>query len=98
LATRSEIPRTTNTGAAILGRLLQPHKAGFSPEAARDILAMTFRPRDRRRVDALSAKAREGTLSAAERAELEEYLRVADLLAMLKAKARLSLRDDGAAR
>ncbi|MBV8076429.1 MAG: hypothetical protein JO284_08530 [Planctomycetaceae bacterium] len=42
-----------------------------------------------------SAKAQEGTLTKAERAELEEYLRVSDLLALLQSKARLSLKKAG---
>jgi hypothetical protein len=43
-------------------------------------------------VDQLSAKAQTAVLRPEERAELEEYLRIADLLAMLKSKARLSLK------
>jgi len=40
----------------------------------------------------LSAKASAGTLTAAEGAELDEYLRVADLLALMQSKARRSLK------
>jgi hypothetical protein len=39
----------------------------------------------------LSDKAQQGTLTAAERGELEDYLDVDDLLMMLQAKARASL-------
>ena len=40
----------------------------------------------------LSAKAQTGTLKKKEREELTEYLRVADLLAVLQSKARRSLK------
>ena len=54
-----------------------------------------FDAEDRRRVDELSAKAREGTLSEAERAEMEEYVRVDRELGVLQSKARLSLKRAG---
>jgi hypothetical protein len=94
MASRSSTSKSVNTGTAILGRLVEPAEATFSPEAARWILQLQFPQDDRDRVDGLSAKAREGTLSPAERTELEEYIRVADLLAMLKSKARLSLKNE----
>jgi hypothetical protein len=39
----------------------------------------------------LSANAAHGTISADDRDELEEYLRVADLLAVIQSKARRTL-------
>jgi len=82
----------TTTGAAILGRLIGPDRPTLSPDAARSILALTFDPEDRRRVLELSAKNQEGSLTAQERAELEEYLRADDFLSLLQSKARLSLK------
>jgi hypothetical protein len=70
-------------------------EANVSPKAARSILKLKFQPGDQERVDQLSAKARDGTLTLQERAELEEYIRTADLLAMIKSKARLSLKRAG---
>lgn len=87
--------RKTNTAAKILGRLIMPQKSQLSPDAARSILELKFQPADQVQVDRLSAKAQEGSLTPAERAELEEYIRVADLLAMLKSKARQSLKKAG---
>jgi putative heme iron utilization protein len=87
--------RKTSTAAKILGRLIMPKKSRLSPDAARSILELRFQSADQVKVDRLSAKAREGSLTPAERAELEEYIRVADLLAMLKSKARLSLKKAG---
>ena len=43
-------------------------------------------------MEALSLKAQQGTLTSKERADLEEYVRVSDLLAILQSKARTSLR------
>ena len=96
MASKAARPGVSSTAAAILGRLIGPEEPDLSPEAARSLLKLKFRPEDQERVDILSAKAREGTLAPAERAELEEYLRVADMLAILKSKARLSLKRDTA--
>jgi hypothetical protein len=90
-------PGRTDTAAMILGRLIMPKRTGLSPEAAQSILRLDFHSADKRRVDFLSAKAQEGTLTSKERAELEDYIRVADLLAMLQSKARLSLKKAGLA-
>jgi hypothetical protein len=87
--------RRPNTAAMILERLIKPDEADFSPEAAHSILRMEFQAVDQERVNLLSSKAQEGTLTTRERAELEDYIRVADLLAMLQSKARLSLKNAG---
>jgi hypothetical protein len=43
----------------------------------------------------LSAKAREGTLSAAEQMEINNYERVGHVLSLMKSKARRSLKNRG---
>jgi len=48
-----------------------------------------------RRVRALSEKARKGTLLPAEQAELDEFIRVADLLTVLHSRARQALKHAG---
>ncbi len=80
------------TAPAIWGRIVKPDQANFTPELARAILKLDFDPEDHRRVDELSAKAQKGTLTPEERAELEEYIRVGCELAVLRSKARLSLK------
>lgn len=80
---------------ATLSRIIEPELATLTPERARTVLGWTFRREDRERVDVLSIKAQEGSLTTEERAELDEYLRVANLLALLKSKARLSLKTAG---
>jgi hypothetical protein len=82
---------TTNTSAAILNRLIDPEVGDLSPEAAESILRLDFPEADHARMAELSSKAQEGTLTADEREELQEYVRVADLLALLQSKARQSV-------
>jgi hypothetical protein len=86
---------TSNTETAILERVLDPNKDDMSPEMVRYILGMDFPPADVARMDELAEKARDGTLSAPEQFEIEEYRRVADLLALLQSKARRSLKKLG---
>ncbi|HSQ55352.1 MAG TPA: hypothetical protein VLM40_06370, partial [Gemmata sp.] len=58
---------------AILGRVISTPGLPLSPEAARSILALSFGPADVDRMQVLAAKAREGTLTEAERVEIENY-------------------------
>jgi hypothetical protein len=82
----------TNTGTAILERLLQAKRGNLSAGTAREILRLDFPQADHQRMGRLSAKAQCGTLTPDEQAELAEYLRVADLLALFQSKARISLK------
>lgn len=83
---------TKHTGAAILERLIEPDNDDLGPEAARSILRLRFRKDDHARMARLQAKASKGTLTAGDREQLDEYLRVADMLAVLQSKARKSLK------
>lgn len=82
---------------AILERVIAPKRGSFSREVAQEVLKFSFPPKDRQRYKRLSEKAQAGILSAKERAELENYLNVNDLLTLLKAKAEVSLRKKGPA-
>ena len=86
---------TTNTGTAILNRLIERDHDDLRPETAQYLLGLDFSKKDHTRVAKLSGKASEGILTPDEREELDEYLRVADLLALLQSKARLSLKNAG---
>ena len=88
-------PEMSESGAAILERLIELDVPTLSPEAARSALRLDFPEADHDRVRILSVKAQEGALTRVERAELEAYLRVADRLALLQSKARLSLKRAG---
>lgn len=71
---------------------MQPDEPALSPAAAEGILALGFSPADQERANALAAKARAGTLTEQEQAEVEAFSHVNSLLTILKSKARQSLK------
>jgi hypothetical protein len=77
---------------AIFSRVLEPEKATLSSAAARAILDLTFSEADMNRMQQLSAKAREGSLSPDERVEIDNYELVGHIISLMKSKARRSLR------
>ena len=77
---------------AIFRRVVEDEQAVFSEEAARDILRLDFSPSDRKRMNDLAAKNREGKLSTAEEEELDNYIRVGQTLGILQSKARRVLK------
>jgi hypothetical protein len=89
----SRMSATAETSeAAILSRVIRPDNGTWSREAAESIMEFYFPPADVRRMNALAAKARQGTLSDTEEAQLESYRGVGLLLELLQSKARLSLK------
>ena len=87
-----DIIANMSVSGAILERIVQPGTGGFSMELAEYVLSLTF-PKDvKDRCLALSQKAQEGSLSESEAAELDEFLSADSLLAVLKSKARTSLK------
>jgi hypothetical protein len=64
----------------------------LAPSAARSLLGVHFSPEDQKRMRQLSAKARAGTLTAAEDVEIDAYERFGCLLDILHSKARLALK------
>lgn len=79
--------------ADILARVVQADEPGFEAEFARALLKLTFGPGDVDRMNDLAERARDGELSDEERLDLDSYERVGTFLALLKSKARVSLRD-----
>lgn len=77
--------------ADIFSRLFEPHVPNLSPDAAQSILALDFKESDRNRMNVLSEKAREGSLDPIENGELDKYILVGDLLAIMQSKARRAL-------
>jgi len=65
----------TSTNAAVFDRLVKPDHGDLSPEAAREILSLQFDDGDVQRMNQLSLKAQEGTLTPDEQAEIESYRR-----------------------
>ena len=74
-----------------LDRLLVPLTACFTPEVAARIVELRPDANLQARLDVLADKANQGTLTAAERLEYEEYVEAFDIVGILKAKARLTL-------
>jgi uncharacterized protein YnzC (UPF0291/DUF896 family) len=70
-----------------------PDPNRVSHEQIRYLLEIRFPQADLDRVNELSAKAREGSLTAQEKAELDQYVHVGHLLSILKAKVRSRLKD-----
>ena len=83
------------TEGAIWDRLVHAGRKPLSMPAARFFLRLEFAPEDKRRMHELAAKARDGTLSAAERTEVRNYEQVGNLLALMKSKARERLKRNG---
>lgn len=81
-----------NTEAGILARLIQTRQDNLSRDAANYLLSLRFEDKDVSRMNELSELARLGTLTPAEEAELDSYIHVSNLLAVMQSKARQSLR------
>jgi hypothetical protein len=75
----------------ILRRIVEAEEQHLSPDAARSILKLQFSRSDRRRMNSLAAKNRQGELTALEVEELSNYIRVGQTLGILQSKARRSL-------
>ena len=81
-----------NTEAEILSRIIAPGKPELPVHTAEMILALEFPREDQERMDQLSEKAREGTLTREEQFEIGAYERVGIFLSLLRSKARISLK------
>lgn len=81
--------------AAIVGRLIEPDRGDFSPEAARELLSLRFDDDDQVRMRELSVIVQERTLATSEQGEIENYRRVGYWLGILWSRARLSLKRAG---
>jgi hypothetical protein len=81
-----------NSESTIWSRLIEPDAGDLEASAARFFLKLDFSDSDRERMNELAAKARAGTLSAKEHAEIASYNQVGHALALLQSKARRSLK------
>jgi hypothetical protein len=78
--------------AMIWARVIAPEDNGLSPETARSLLEIRFSEKDKARMKELAERNQEGSLTEAERQELEGYVKVGDVLSLLHLKARRSLK------
>jgi hypothetical protein len=77
-----------STQEAIIEELLEPVADAMTPETARLFADFRTPPTVQARVDALAKKCNEGQLSLDERTDYDNYVRIGNLLALLKARAR----------
>jgi hypothetical protein len=80
-----------NTEAAILARLIQIGQEELSRGAAEYLLSIRFDDHDTARMNELSELARQGELTSEDQAELDSYLHVGNLLAVMQSKGRRAL-------
>jgi hypothetical protein len=76
------------TEAALLERIIEPAHGTLTPDVARYLLTLAFRPEDQQRLEDLATKERAGSLTPAEQADLASFRRVSELLAVWQARAR----------
>ena len=76
----------------VLARSIDRAGAAMSPEVARYFLDLQLSEADRRALDALAEKSRQGSLTPAEQADLDEYRRVGRLVELMKVKAQVALK------
>jgi hypothetical protein len=86
---RSQITNP-NTESAILARMIQIGEE-LSRGAAEYLLSIHFSEQDVARINELSGLARQGKLTGEEQAELDSYIHVSNLLAVMQSKGRRAL-------
>jgi hypothetical protein len=79
--------------AAIFARLWETGDGGLTPVLARHIVKLGFSEADRERMHDLAVKNQEGRISVEELDELDSYIKVGDLLAILQSRARRLLKE-----
>src|SRR5665213_3276965 len=82
-----------NTEAGILTRLIQTRQDDHSRDTANYFLSLRFDDNDTLRMNQLSELAQLGKLAGADEVELDSYIHVSNLLAVMQARARRSLRN-----
>ena len=79
-----------------LDRMLDPLSDCLNAEAARRIIAFRIAPDIQARIEDLADRCNEGQLTDAERAEYDGYVEGAEIVSLIKLKARRFLMDQGA--
>jgi hypothetical protein len=83
------------TDADILQVVVAPQEPALEPSAAQSLLKLHFTDAQVARMHELADKNNAGTITAAERLEMESYSRVGNFLSLVQSKARLSLQSRG---
>ena len=87
--------RNMATQEAIMDEMLAPLVEALTPETARALSQIRPKPAVQSRVDQLASKCNDGSLSDEERDEYEDYVRIGNLLSLIKAKAKRVLTESG---
>lgn len=91
----STIASTPPSELGIFRRIVDADQPPLSVEAAESLLRLGFGPVDQRRMNLLAEKNRQGLLKAEEEVELNNFIRVGQVLGILQSKARQSLKSNG---
>ena len=81
--------------AAIFDRVFTNGKNSMSSTLAKHVVNLSFSDSDKQRMNELARKNRDGEITAGERDELFNYVKVGDMLAILQSKARVALKKVG---
>jgi hypothetical protein len=79
------------TAAEILGEVIAPIEPTFAPDFAQMVLRLNLSERAQDRIRELLQRNNAGSLEKADKAALDNYLLVGQLLDLLHAKARIAL-------
>ena len=85
---------STSCENTVLDEVLEPVVRCFTPDVARQVVALRAGPTLQARLDEFASKANEGALTEQEREEYEAYVEAIDLISILQAKARKILAND----
>ena len=85
----------TNNEVEIWAGVITSDQSDMPEPAATTVLGWRFNDEAKQRMEELAARNGQGTLSDSEREELEAYVNVGQVIAILQAKARLSLKRAG---
>jgi len=81
-----------NSAAAIFSRVWEGETGSLSVPISKHVLKLGFGVADTQRMQELIERNREGKLTDAELEELDNFIKIGDLLAILQSKARKSLK------
>jgi hypothetical protein len=85
-------PAVAPSEVTILSKVFLRDPGGLTKDHARYLVGLGFSDEDKERMKELARKNREGCISPAELDELDSYVKVGDLLAILQSKARKFLK------
>ena len=89
---RAVVDTKANDEVSMLGRLLANGAGRLSATVARHLLRLRFGKEDIARMNDLAERNQKGRLSRAEREELDSYVKVGQIVAILQSEARMALR------